>query len=142
MPRISAEARSAAALRAGGKRQTAPDWLTDEAKGHWKRIVASKPIGWFDEGSLPLLAQYCETLVRARQLAEALRDVPTGEKGAQALEVRLMGINGSCLSLATKLRLSVQSSVDRKSRMLDESGPGEEVASDPLLGGKVVRLRR
>ena len=141
MPRASAEARAAAAQRAGGKRQQPPEWLSDEARAHWRRIVAAKPLGWFDDGRLPLLAEYCETLVRARQLAERLAEVPPDEKGAQALEVRLMGVNGSCLSLATKLRLSVQSAVDRRSRMLDESGPGEEAAGDPLLGGKVVRLR-
>lgn len=142
MPRASADARAAAAHRAGGKRPSAPDWLNAEASAHWRRIVAEKPLGWFDAGSLPLLAQYCATLVRARQLAERLANVEPDVKGAQALEVRLMGVNGSCLSLATKLRLSVQSGVDRKSRMLDESGPGEEAAADPLLGGKVVRLKR
>lgn len=142
MPRASAEARAAAAHRAGGRRPAPPAWLDPEAQGHWRAIVAEKPLGWFDCGSLPLLAQYCATLVRARQLAQRLAEVEPDEKGAQALEVRLMGVNGSCLSLATKLRLSVQAAVDRRSRMLDESGPGEEVAADPLLGGKVVKLRR
>jgi hypothetical protein len=103
--------------------------------------VAAKPLGWFDPGSLPLLAQYCATLVRARELAEMLTVIAPDEKGAQALEVRLMGVNGSCLALATKLRLTTQSAVDRRSRMLDEVGPGEEAAADPLLGGKVVKLR-
>lgn len=142
MPRASAEGRAAAAYRAGGKRPAPPAWLNAEAKTHWRRIVAEKPLGWFDAGSLPLLAQYCATLVRARELAERLEALPADKKGAQALEVRLMGVNGSCLSLATKLRLSVQAAVDRRSRMLDEEGPGEEPASDPLLGGKVVKLRR
>lgn len=142
MPRASAEGRAAAAYRAGAKRPAAPAWLDAEAQAHWRRIISEKPLGWFDGGSLPLLAQYCATLVRARQLAERLSAVDPDEKGAQALEVRLMGVNGSCLSLATKLRLSVQAGVDRRSRMLDEGGPGEEVAADPLLGGKVVKLRR
>jgi hypothetical protein len=141
MPRASAEGRAATAHRAGGRRPDPPDWLSVEARAHWRRIVSEKPLGWFDAGSLPLLAQYCATLVRAQELAELLVAGAADQKGQQQLEVRLMGMNGSCLSLATKLRLSVQSAVDRKSRMLDESGPGEEVASDPLLGGKVVRLR-
>lgn len=141
MPRASAEARAAAAFRAGAKRPAPPAWLCAEAAAHWRRIVGDKPIGWFDAGSLPLLAQYCATLVRARQLAEAVAAVPPDAKGAQALEVRLMGVNGSCISLATKLRLSVQAGVDRKSRLLDERGPGEVAAADPLLGGKVVALR-
>lgn len=141
MPRASAESRAAAAFRAGAKLPAPPDWLDEEARAHWRGIVASKPLGWFDAGSLPLLAQYCATLVRARQITEHIATVPLDEKGAYAAEVRLQGLNGSCLALATKLRLTVQSSVDRKSRLLDESGPGEEVAADPLLGGKVVALR-
>jgi hypothetical protein len=141
LPRASAEGRAAATYRAGAKRPASPEWLTEEAAEHWRGIVASKPLGWFDAGSLPLLAQYCEGLVLARQLAVTLANTDPTEKGRQALEVRFMGLNGSCLALATKLRLSVQSAVDRKSRMLDESGPGEAAAADPLLGGKVVRLR-
>lgn len=141
MPRASAEGRAATAYRAGAKRPAPPAWLLPEAAATWRQIVGAKPLGWFDAGSLPLLAQYCATLVRARELAEQLVVVPPREKGAQALEVRLMGVNGSCATLATKLRLSVQSAVDRKSRMLDEAGEGEEAAADPLLGGKVVRLR-
>lgn len=103
--------------------------------------MAAKPLGWFDPGSLLLLETYCATFARLRELLALLDETPPGEKGAAYLEQRIMGLNGSCATLATKLRLTVQSAVDRKSRMLDEVGPGEEAASDPLLGGKVVKLR-
>ena len=141
MPRASAESRAAAALRAGGVRPNPPAGLSLNAADEWRRIVASKPLGWFDAGSLPLLEAYCATLDRLRALHALLLETPPNEKGAAYLEQRIMGLNGNCATLATKLRLSVQSAVDRKSRMLDESGPGEEAAADPLLGGKVVQLR-
>ena len=63
------------------------------------------------------------------------------DKGVHGLEIRLMGLNASCLVFAIKLRLSVQAAVSRHSRMLDKRRSGEAARSDPLLGGKVVRLR-
>jgi hypothetical protein len=43
--------------------------------------------------------------------------------------------------LAKKLRLTAQARIDRRSRMLDEVGEGEDAAADPLLGGKVTLAR-
>lgn len=141
MPRASAEGRAASAYRAGAKRPSPPAGLASEPAAEWRSIVAAKPLGWFDAGSLPLLETYCVTLARLRELHALLAETPPGEKGAAFLEQRIMGLNGSCAMLATKLRLSVQAAVDRRSRMLDEAGEGEKAAADPLLGGKVVRLR-
>ena len=141
MPRASAEGRAASAYRAGEKRPEPPAGLNAVAAAEWRRIVASKPLGWFDAGSLLLLETYCATFARLRDLLALLDETPPNEKGAAYLEQRIMGLNGSCATLATKLRLTVQGAVDRKSRMLDEKGPGEEAAADPLLGGKVVKLR-
>jgi phage terminase small subunit len=59
MPRSSAEERAAKAYRAGGKRPAPPAFLNEEAAATWRKIVAAKPLGWFDEGNLPLLALYC-----------------------------------------------------------------------------------
>lgn len=140
MPRISAEARAAAPFRALARIPDPPEWLSDEGAAHWRAIVAAKPSGWFDAGNLPLLGQYCATLAQAQKVAQQLAVAEDGVKSIYGLEMRLMGLNGSCATLATKLRLSVQGAVDRKSRMLEKSGPGEEVAADPLLGGKVHRL--
>jgi hypothetical protein len=103
--------------------------------------VAAKPLGWFDAGNLPLLGLYCVTLERARLLSALLAATAVTDKVAHGLEIRLMGLNCSCATLATKLWLSVQAAVHRQSRMLDERGPGETAAADPLLGGRVIRLR-
>jgi hypothetical protein len=103
--------------------------------------VAAKPLGWFDAGSLPLLALLCATLARLRTLHVLLAATPVDAKGAGYLEQRIMGLTASAVTLATKLRLTTQGSVRRDAGILSETGPGEEAASDPLLGGKVVALR-
>lgn len=141
MPRASAEERAARAFRVGGKRPPAPAHLSTDAAATWRQIIAVKPLGWFDAGSLPLLELYCLTLERAHLVATRVAATDVSDKNAHGLEIRLMGLNASCATLATKLRLSVQAAVHRHSRMLDERGPGEGAAADPLLGGKVVRLR-
>lgn len=141
MPRASAEARSAAALRAGGKRPDPPASLSEDAAALWRQIMADKPLGWFDAGALPLLRLYCVTATRAEEVERLLIATDVAADDAGEVEKRLVKLNGSCTTLATKLRLSVQAAVDRRSRMLDENGPGEELAADPLLGGKVVQLR-
>ena len=140
MPRASAEDRAARARRAGGRRPPPPPYLSEGAAATWRQILAAKPLGWFDEGNLPLLALYCSTVERARVVSARVAATDVAEKGAHGLEMRLLGLNASCMTLVSKLRLTVQASVNRHSRMLDERGPGEAVASDPLLGGKVVPL--
>jgi phage terminase small subunit len=66
MPRISAEARSAAAHRAGGKPPPPPAHLPADAAAVWKEIAASKPPDWFDPGSLGLLENYRRVTVHLR----------------------------------------------------------------------------
>src|SRR5579864_7832422 len=72
MPRMSAEARGAVSYRSGSRPPPPPKDLSPEAAKLWRAIVRAKPIGWFDAGSLPLLARYCRTAVRAERLADAL----------------------------------------------------------------------
>jgi hypothetical protein len=139
MPRISAEARGAAALRAGGKLPDPPKDLSDEAKLVWKAVTASKPVDWFDAGSLVLLEDFCNAAVHARHIekrietlrgAEAWAELSDWEKRAAVSTTRLTG-------LATKLRLSVQANVEWHDRKIGEKGQ-KEAAGDTLIGGKAV----
>jgi hypothetical protein len=134
MPRASAEARSAVAFHAGAGPPVPPEALTDAEKMIWRAIVSSKPIGWFDPGSLQLLEQYCGTLIEAKAVLADLRKAP--EKAKRSLRMELNHLNTSCCMLATKLRLSVQAAIDRRSKMLDEKN--DSTAEDKLLGGKAV----
>lgn len=132
MARQSAEDRSAAEFRAGSAPPPPPKHLTREATALWVRIAASKPADWFDSAAQVLLAQYCETAVHA--VAMAAQVARLREAGAwtelEPLARRWLRAVGSLGTLATKLRLTVQARVDRRSRGLLERGTG----SHPLLG--------
>jgi hypothetical protein len=106
----------------------------------WREIVASKSVDWFDAGSRILLEAYCETAVHARAIAKRLdRLRKAGAWGeAKPWERRYAQMSGTLTTLATKLRLSVQALVDRRSRGILERGPGEKASRDRLLGGAAV----
>ena len=139
MPRISAEARAAAALRAGGTPPTPPAHLGKDAKAVWIKIAASKPADWFDDGAQVLLERYCETTVQARRIAKRLEALMKAGawKDAKEFEKRLVLMSQAQTTLATKLRLSVQAIMDRRSGKVGERGVK---ASEPdrLLGGQAV----
>jgi hypothetical protein len=141
MPRISAEGRAGAYFRAGSIAPAPPAYLRAAGKELWRQIVCSRPVDRFDAGALPLLESYvvlvCHVRGLLRELARAKADTPltTAE-----LERRIAAMNRSIGTLASKLRLSVQARVDRRSGEIGEPGPGD-AASDPLLGGQAVRRR-
>lgn len=138
MARMSAEARGASAYRAGSKAPVPPSGLSKEAAAIWNDVVSAKPIDWFDGGSLALLGQYCRTMAQAVRVAAEL-DCPHPDFSIVDIEVRerrLVALNGNCTTMATKLRITVQMSLDSKSGMLNEKP--EKKAEDNLLGGKAV----
>jgi hypothetical protein len=127
MPRISPAARAAAIWRSGGRKPAPPRHMSTAAKRIWRGIVADRPIDWFRPGSLLLLEQLCEVMVAQRaalaQLARDPRDVDA---------IRAVKDYAGILNVtASRLRLTVQTDVERKSRKVDEREP----AADVLLGG-------
>lgn len=142
MPRQSAESRSAAAFRSGGAPPKAPAHLSKDAKAVWTKIAASKPPDWFDEGAQVLLERYCEATIQARRVARKLDTLMKAGawRDAREFEKRFALLSTTLTTLATKLRLSVQSTVDRHSRKLGEKGNGapKDGQPDTLLGGAAV----
>ena len=135
MPRQSIEAKAAAAWRNGRGPPDPPGYLSKAAKSLWVDIVNSKPADWFSPGSLPLLEMYVELTVLNWNLVARLGSLPStaeNDRLATKLENRIHKFAAALVALATKLRLTVQASVDRHSRMLDERGSPVH----PLLGGK------
>lgn len=131
MPRISAENRSASVFRAGGKHPEPPKGISPRAKRIWRDIVTSKPFDWFEAGSLVLLRSYCVIAADAQELEE--RSLEVGVRSEAVME----SLRRSALAMttiATKLRLTVQSSLDRRSGQKDEKGP----AKLTLIGGRSV----
>ena len=142
MPRISAEARSAAAMRAGGAPPEPPAGMTAAAGAVWRRIAASRPPDYFDDGAQVLLESLCNEVVHERRLVKQLEKlIKAGAwKDAKDFEKRLALSRQTKSTLCTKLRLSIQAVVDRHSRKLAERGlpTTEAPAASRLLGGAAV----
>jgi len=134
MPRISPEGRSAAAFLTGVQAPEPPINMPPAEAKLWREIVQSKPIGWFDAGSLLLLDLYAYTAIAAGRVAAAASAVgDIGSPAAGRLCRRLVALNTSALGLASRLRLTPQNTIHRRSGLLSEPGAG---SPDPLLGGR------
>jgi hypothetical protein len=136
---MSAEARSAAVWREGGQHPEPPASLSKEAKRLWNEIVRARPIDYFQPGSRTLLAQFCEMAVEQDENLRVMRE-NRGDPDAQ----RVVRDMAQTLNMtATKLRLTIQTEVDRKSGKLDEKEPtarGKKGKADVLFGGNVVKF--
>lgn len=138
MPRHSVEERSAGLWRAGSEHPMPPAYLSKDAKKLWKEIVGARPADYFQPGSLQLLEQFCETMISQRvTLGEMAQAV--GDPERLALAVRTMKDLAAVVNAtAVKLRISVQTEVDRKSGKLDEKTP--DSAKSSLLGGRKLKV--
>jgi hypothetical protein len=152
MPRQSVEAKAGAKFRArpSNTLPEPPEHLSQEARKLWDRILASKPADWFEEGNLPILAQYCDLvaeqakLVLQRNELEQLKPANLLDR-TEVLRARL-DVNRSVrehalasTTLAVKLRLTVQNTIDRKAGILTEKQPEAVVAAaarSSLLSGR------
>ncbi len=143
MPRQSAADRSGALYRAGVLPPEPPARLDQEAAQIWRDVVASKPVDRFDAGACVLLEEFCQAAVHTRALNRKITALRKRHDWFEldAFERRAVRATARLTMLATKLRLSIQAAVDRRSRALDEKGPGA-AADDPLLGGSAVHGRR
>jgi hypothetical protein len=101
-----------------------PEDLTEEQSAEWEAVVARLPADWFPRETQGLLAQYCRHVVTARRLARMLAELEAQATfdirdydrllKAQERETRCLA------SLATRMRISQQSSYDKKRIKPDE----------------------
>jgi hypothetical protein len=139
MPRQSAEARSAAVWRGGGRHPEPPKNLSAAAQKLWREIVEDRPVDFFRPGALHLLEQLCVAVVAARQVARCVEENPLDANAERAYTNWMQ----RCAMHCQKLRLSIQTEVDRKSGQLDEKEPsrkGQKRESDVLFGNNVVKF--
>jgi hypothetical protein len=134
MPRMSAEARSAAAFRSGIKRRDPPARLEGAERSLWREILADRPVDFFRPGSFELLEQYVIVTVRLRDLLARLRSAGPKEIGPVTLSIGRLSTVSS--TLARLLRLTNQADIDQHSRAISEKGDGKR---DRLLGGAALR---
>src|SRR5688572_6717608 len=105
-----------------GSRPEPPSELTAEQGEEWRAIVSRMPANWFTRETHPLLADLCRHIVRSRVIAVKIDEfdpewlvTDAGAKTYDRLcamgerETRMMA------SLATKLRLTQQSSYNAQS---------------------------
>lgn len=104
-----------------------PNELSKEQKLEWERIVQRLPHDWFPEESWPLLMAYCRHITNMRHIAKMIQVIQSGdEDDAEDIGVDLTFANydkllkmhqretSAMASLATRMRLSQQSSYDFK----------------------------
>lgn len=114
------------------QRAKPPVDLSDAEAMEWRRIVDSLPADWFSDETLPLLAQYCRHIISSRRVAAMVanldRAVTAEIEGGETSEAaavlgsvkaldrlfKMQERESRCLaSLATKMRISQQSTYDK-----------------------------
>ncbi len=138
MARISAEARGAAAYRAGGTPPAPPMALSRAAAAIWRKVVTAAPADRYGPGAQELLATFCELAAEAACLrAELVKLRATGKRtGARDVHRLLLANARTTGGVATKLRLTVSSGVKWGAGENDERQAPE--VHDRLLGGPAL----
>ena len=97
-----------------------PSDLIDEQADEWRAIVDRLPADWFPHETFPLLAQYCRHITRARRLAQLIenneREPTVNVKYYRDLLRSEVEQSRIIESLATKMRLSQQTTYDKSKR--------------------------
>src|SRR5262245_26000551 len=94
-----------------GRMNPPEDMNADQAE-LWRQIMDSKPAGWFDEGSAPLLAEFVRAVDMANRLENLIADQTDRGAGQDVLGALLRGRDmerKAIATLGTKLRLTQQS---------------------------------
>jgi hypothetical protein len=134
VPRLSSEARSAAAWRAGNALPPAPKYMGKDARAIWAEITASRPVDYFDAATRPMLETFCCASSSLRALSTKMVGLDPRDPEFGRL-VRLSAVLTTVQStMAVRLRLC------QSARMRYEDGRLDEKRSQKswLLGGTAV----
>jgi hypothetical protein len=106
----------------GRGRPPPPSDLSERERQIWNDVVESRPLNFFDAGTLALLAAYCMHAIQARDLAAELRLRATDKlRKAYRQETSMLA------TLSSKLRLAKLQSGRRKHQHSD----AEEIEKTP-----------
>lgn len=99
----------------------------DREAAIWSTIVNSMPADWFNVGSIPLLTQYVRHTIASQNLAYLIANVTSNSEEINVKEyVTLLRAqkeeSGILSSLATKLRISNQSLINKRGNHNEISG--------------------
>jgi hypothetical protein len=101
-------------------RPAPPVELSDEEADEWRAIVDRLPAEWFARETHGLLVQYCRHVVAARRVSQLIAAIQ--EASPFCLKSYLDALkaqqreSGILASLATKMRISQQSTYDKSKR--------------------------
>lgn len=102
------------------RRPDPPSELTDEQAHEWRSVVNRLPAEWFPRETHGMLAQYCRHVVAARRVAQLIADLESNENFSVEDYDRLLKMQereGRAISsLATRMRISQQSTLDREKK--------------------------
>jgi hypothetical protein len=102
------------------QRPEPPAELTEEQAHEWRCVVNRLPAEWFPRETHGLLAQYCRHVVAARRVAQLIAEFEAHEEIDVEQYDRLLKMQereGRAISsLATRMRISQQSTLDREKR--------------------------
>jgi hypothetical protein len=140
MPRHSAEERAAAFYRAGKKPATPPRGISPAARRIWRDIVNSKPVDWFDVGSLQLLRLHCENVAAANEVSARLSTAEVGSTEFSRCAANAKMLGSAIATSARQLRLTVQHAIEYHERTkLREVKPApRRNGADNLTGGRAA----
>jgi len=93
--------------------------LSDEQAEVWRSVVNRLPADWFPAETHPLLAQYCRHVISARHVAELIAKLERQDGKLDIDEydrlLKMQEREGRAISsLATRMRISQQSTLDRE----------------------------
>jgi hypothetical protein len=105
------------------QRPVPPDELSEAEANEWRQIVDRLPADWFGRETIPMLVQYVRHIVRVQKLNGTIKSMEA-RQGEEDFNYRLyMALlraetNQSRIisTLATKMRISQQSTYDKSKR--------------------------
>jgi len=95
----------------GVARPSPPSRMGEDEALIWRQTVEALPADWFRPETLAILEQYCSHVMRARSIAKKIRTEQRVDQALYALELKETKM---VATLATKMRLTQQSTLDRK----------------------------
>jgi hypothetical protein len=102
------------------ERPRPPAELTGEEVEVWSTVVGAEAADWFRPSQLPLLAQYCRHVVRSNRIAHLIKVAEAADEFDLAEYAGLLKMqereSRAIAMLATKMRLSQQSTYDKSKR--------------------------
>ena len=106
------------------ERPRPPADLTDEQADEWRAVANSLPADWFGRETLPILAQYCRHVVASKRVAALVAQCEAGDELDLRDYDRLLKMQEregrAITSLATKMRISQQSTYDKSKKKTEQ----------------------